>query len=227
VGLEAIFWFGVKDGLFAVRCQTNRIDHQSLQMIHHHAFEIARCAVDMLAFSTGQSLQVVMEKALNHDGTEIPLTYANPSLGALCTAYRLVPGVFEMNQSLSEAFMAIMEDPAYMLALNDLTSTLGGPHRARINCARAVEAIAVAISPEETKKKLRWKSLQMTLNISESYLKVLTDESEGPRHGNYFEQASASDDVLRAKAWIVMNRFVEYLKRHKTKLTEPEFPILL
>jgi hypothetical protein len=68
--------------------------------------------------------------------------------------------------------------------------------------------------------------LQAILNSSERYLEPLSEESRGPRHGNYFEQASTDDDVLRERAWTLMNRFIGYLKRDKTKLPDSEFPRL-
>ncbi len=226
VGLETSFWFGVKDGQFAVRCQTNRIDDASLRMIHQHAFEIARCAVDMLSFSTGLHLRIIMDKAVNHDGTETAMTYMAPSLARLCTSFRLTPNVFSLNPAMYQSFIVLMQDPAYMLALNDLTSTLGAPYLCRINCARAIEALAVDLSPGDKDQKRRWRKLQSTLNLSEAYTEQLTDDSKGPRHGNYFERALNEDDALREIAWTIMDRFVHYLLRGKTKLPETDFPIL-
>jgi hypothetical protein len=219
-GLKAIFWLGIKNSEVEVECESNMDSPDVFHRISISAFELARSAVDLVAFSRGQSITVTMEKAITPDGKTHSLLHGDQSLSETCTAFNTTDG------SLIAAVMLTMRNPSMMLALNDVVSTLEVPHRTRINCARAVEAIGRMISPEEPNSKRRWKRLQDALNISQAYLQPLSEESAGPRHGNYFEDGSVEENVLRKKAWVVMNRFLEYLKRDSAVLTEPDFPVL-
>jgi hypothetical protein len=167
-----------------------------------------------------------MDERVNPDGSTTQLMPGDPSLPVICTVFRSNQGIAATDTSFRDSLMAIMQDPAFMLALNDFTATLEAPYRIRINCARAIEAIGHALSPGEENDKRRWEHLRATLNLTRDYLDPLSNESKGPRHGNYFEPSQMAEPELRVRAWTVMNRFIECLKRDKSTLPSSEFPIL-
>ena len=84
------------------------------------------------------------------------------------------------------------------------------------------------IPPEQEKEKGReireWAFMQENLNLSEGYLKFITNLSRGPRHGVVGPVRVDDIQQVRIHAWTVASRFIEFRKRGNVKLPVLEFP---
>ena len=222
-GLDAQFEFSIVNSLVEIRCHVNRILDTDYPALLLSAFELARSSVDLMAFSTGHGMTLILDKALYPDGRECDIYHNDPNLPPLCTAYR----INEPDGSLDDVLLIVTQGRQVMLALNDLTSTMEVPMRIPANCFRAIEAIKQAISRAGRPPKF-YGLLRDVLNISDAYVDPIMEESKGPRHGDYFRPPSVplSEAEIRQRAWMVMDRFLEFRKRKNSPLTSPDFPLL-
>jgi hypothetical protein len=217
-GLDAHFNVGIKNSIVTVTCNVNRQESGDWGTLCACAYELGRAAVDMLAFSLGWGITLVMEKTEYEDGRVEALHYADPSLTGLCTAYKT-------EADFSDIYEIILSHRSIMAALNDITSTLESPFRTPVNCFRAVEAIAKLISPQLGPKDdlQRWQNMHAALNLSRSYLDPIAEHAKYPRHGNYWNYPSEIDPEIRQRTWTVMDRFLKFRKVGNLPLSEPEF----
>ena len=72
-----------------------------------------------------------------------------------------------------------------------------------------------------------WELMQKSLNVSEEYLKEITNLSKKPRHGD--RRFIHPDLIQRAikMTWIVMQRFIAFRSREGGALPVEEFEILV
>lgn len=64
------------------------------------------------------------------------------------------------------------------------------------------------------------------LNLSVDYLKLITDVSTAPRHGDSRHISGTTTVEITSRTWTVMNRLLEYKKRDVQRLPVAEFPHL-
>jgi len=62
-GLEARFQFSIKKSQVEVLCHVNRIHASDFDFLFTSAYETIRSAIDLMAFSIGNGLTLVLEKA--------------------------------------------------------------------------------------------------------------------------------------------------------------------
>jgi hypothetical protein len=111
------------------------------------------------------------------------------------------------------------------MALNDLIVSITLPHQASVNCARDVEGLRVLMVPA-TDRKQAWPIFQTNLNIDRAYREFVTDVSTGPRHGDRTWIPGTTVTEATKRAWIILNRFLEYRKRANQALPLADFPLL-
>jgi len=223
-GLEARFEFSIDNSIVEVTCQVNRLLDTDYPALLLSAFELARSSVDLMAFSTGHGMTLILNKVLYPDGRELDIYHDDPNLPPLCTAYRTNQSD---DQNLGDILTIVTQDRQVMMALNDLTSTMEVPMRIPANCFRAIEAIKQAITRVGRPPK-RYGLLRDSLNVDDVYINPVEQESKGPRHGDYHRPpiVPLSEAEIRQRAWRVMNRFLEFRKRGNVPLTSPEFDLL-
>lgn len=68
--------------------------------------------------------------------------------------------------------------------------------------------------------------MRSKLNLSLDYLKLMTDTSTAPRHGDSAHISGTITVEIAERTWTVFNRFLEYKKLGDQKLPEAEFPVL-
>lgn len=74
--------------------------------------------------------------------------------------------------------------------------------------------------------KEAWKIMHDTIRVDEAYLKLITDHSMAPRHGRQFTHQGEINTEISKRAWIVVDRYIEFKKRGRQPLTLVEFPLL-
>jgi hypothetical protein len=213
-GLTADLQIDVKDSKITVECELNRYDSSEFEMLHLHVLHIVRAFVDMVAFCSGNGYTTILQDFTDPDGLSLRIQAQDLSLAHVCT----VPPT---------DFFSLITDFEVSEILHTLTSTLQEPYLWPVNCARAIEAMARLVVPNEENTKRRWKAFRAALNISEPYLQLISQVSTEPRHGNLQELLRPRPEYyqVRQRAWTVMNRFLEFRKRGGLKaLHTSEFP---
>jgi hypothetical protein len=207
--LDMTFHVRVQDGSIIIDCNLNKFEESAhLVPLFMRASDIARACVDLAAFATGNGLTAVLETFTDAAGTSIPLAAQHPTLSGHATAAKLgTPGFDKLLQ-------IVLAEPPLFLAVHDLIEALSSPQRARVNCARAMRNVwsYFARSGSHDAQGL---AMRDSLQVSRSYVqKIRAIESDIPT------------DMIIERAWIVMNRFLEYRSRGGQPLPLSEFPLL-
>ena len=187
---------------------------------------MARAAVDCFSYLKGFGLSVTIDKVIPPNGIEHDVLVERPDLVKFVTAFNLNPE--DKANNFDAMFRVVITDPsAVFLALTDLIASISGSHYAHINCARAIETIREAMTPQGKNRKSGWEAMRRCLNVDEKYLKFITDVSTAGRHGTRIGAVSQQEyDETIKRSWIVMNRFLEFKKRGAKQLPINDFPLL-
>ena len=164
---RAIVTIHIRDSRIDVVCELDQYEPKNFELLLVPVFQLARAWVDALAFSRGMGFTTVIESLVDPAGEKITIQCHDPSLEGLC--------------QIQTGMVAHLLDLDVGTILHMLTSTLEEPHLVAVNCARAIEAIAHQISPDETDKKRRWKKLQDTLHATREYTERISTLSVGWR----------------------------------------------
>jgi hypothetical protein len=139
-----------------------------------------------------------------------------PGLARYVTAYNLTPAG---QANFNTVYKFAVENVSLFRDINDLIERLWNPHVTPVNCGRVIESICRMISPPARgTTDAAWKAMQRALNLSEAYLKWITDNSKGPRHAEPAFVPGTITTEIGARSWQIMNRYLEYLKAGNTPL---------
>jgi len=209
----------IQNSIVSVDVDLEKFEHKLVGELYRRAYKIARTSIDLVSFSTGKGLLLVLDTFMQPDGKRVILDFEYAPAPKLCTAYDLSPANF------APILPVALSDHTLLMALSDLTDTISWVDRTQINCARAIETIRNLIDPNPN-KDAAWASMRSAINCTKDYLQLITDQSQAPRHGNYVEVGNADADEVRDRAWTVMNRFLEFRKRNNQPLPITDFPLL-
>jgi hypothetical protein len=218
-GFDAEFDIQIKDGKILVKCSVAKTSDWYLQMSLVRAYELATAAVDLYAFSKGWALSVLLDDFII-DGRRRGIAFSETSVASLCN-------VISNEEDFLQTWEHLSGDFNLKFALRDLISSLSTLNYSAVAACRALESIKNSIAPDGSNDKEGWKLLREKLRIEREYIQFITDSSREPRHGN--RGAAFGDDQLEIthRAWKIMDRYIEYLKRGASEvLPEDEFPLL-
>lgn len=187
--------------------------------IYMRALDLCRAQVDLVGFKMGWGVTVVLEAFVNENGVTTPIFLKDETLGALCTA-------FASDKHFDELCVKVIQSPALFMALRDLVSAISLPHVSLVDCARAMERLKHLVAEPGAKDAQAWEQLREALHIEKTYLRFITDHSTGPRHGRPGHTPGIDTTEVVRRSWIIMNRYLEYLRRDGTSLPLAEFPLL-
>jgi len=222
-GLQAGFRVSIQDWIVNVECHIEKFELKHLNDILNGALDYARTLINLIGFATGIGVSVVFEYAILPDGEIAPIMLQTPALASLCTAYGLEP---ERYEDLLAVIQMVIADRNLYKSFNDLIDTQITPHISLINGARVIESIRWMIAPNVKREAPAWAAMHKALNLSEAYLKWITEQSKGPRHGDPSQVSASAQLEATERAWKIINRYLEYRKRGSQPLAEPEFPEL-
>lgn len=186
--------------------------------VYRRAFDITQASVDLVGFSTGRGLRLILDAFESQDGNLSQFDFVDPELARRCTAFTLA--------TLGDVLPLIALEPRLFGFLRDLVSGTAHLNTVDVNCARALDGMKNFIAGEGVSKSQAWKAIRDTLNLSEPYLKMITDISTDNRHGwvRRINGEQATESARRS--WVVADRFLHYLKSGRTPLNLELFPIL-
>jgi hypothetical protein len=225
--LDITFTISVQNGEVTVDCDLNKFDSAlHLTSVYMRAFDLARATVDLTAFCSGYGFTVLFEKYTSPEGDTSDFAPHDARLAPLCTAYNMGVSPLSMDENdFHKVLVIVSADWRIFHALRDLIEAITLPHESATNCARAIEKLRHVIAPNQPRGQA-WRTLRNALNISEPYLKLITDISTGPRHGDPTHIPGKIAVEVSRRAWIIMNRFFEYKKRNAGSLPVSDFPLL-
>jgi hypothetical protein len=204
----------LEKSILTVHCEVANYTQARFENLVWSVSEICQSFVDLTALTQGIALNLVIDQFIDPNGNKHIIKPLDPNLKRLATF------------PFPQAFEYAITNWHVRWALQDVASTLLRPNLTGTNCARAIERIARAIFPTDDKKK-RWEAIQNHLRCSAEYLQFITDVSKSPRHGGVPEYPSHRAYEARQRAWTIINRYMEYLKRGgENPLPENEFPTL-
>ncbi len=221
-GLQAGFKVAVQDWTINVECYLEKYGPEHFSDILNGAYDYARTLTNLIGFATGIGISLVFEYAILPDGELAPIMPSTPALGSLCTAFGLET---ERREDLLSITQMVVGDRNLYRLFNDLIDTQIIPHISLVNSARVIDSIRRMIAPTLDGTPA-WAEMHKALNVSEVYLKWITDQSKGPRHGDPSQASATRQLETTERAWIIMNRYLEYRKRGNQPLQPPEFPEL-
>jgi hypothetical protein len=216
----------IENSKIEVKCDLSHFDRDKhLSMVAMHAYDLAMATIDSLCFFYGLGLRVFIEIFVDVDGKETTLTPRSEEVVGLCTAFNLDPS--HTGPDNYEAMIRIVvQERALLLALNDLIVPISQFNLATINCARAIEGLRTAMSQPGSTRDEQWEFMREQLNLTREYLKFVIDLSTEPRHGRRKAPEAGQQSEIIKRAWVIMNRFLEYRKRHSQQLPLTDFPSL-
>jgi hypothetical protein len=147
-----------------------------------------------------------LDRCTDPAGTTHPIRVEDPELAEIA---KLNPA----DPTFLETLHIVLRDPTLSLALRDLIDGMRQFHIGPINCARAIETIRNYFIPAGGERRDGWAPMQTALNVSESYLRFITNLSRDPRHGDRSYIPIDQTRLAGARAWSVMTRFLEYRRR--------------
>lgn len=209
----------IKQSRIDVECCLADYRPEYLPEIYIRALDMCRAQVDLVGFKKGWGLSVILESFVDHNGVTTPIALTHDELGTLCTAYGF-------DDNFRELSTKVLENPARFMALRDLISAISVPHVSLVDCARSLERLRHTIANPNSKDADAWEELRELLHVDKAYLKYVTDHSRDGRHGRPgYVPGTITTEVTR-RAWIIMNRYLEYLKLDGGALSIDEFPLL-
>lgn len=218
-----VFKLFVTDGLVRIECDATRYDQSCFDEVYRRALDLARATVDVLAFGTGFGLTVVFDKFIDAQNTESELMIQDGRLPPLVTAFKVNS---PLPNHLQETLQAVWTEPALFFALRDLIESITLPHRGPVCCGRAVEGLRTLMTGSSMPRGQAWGEFRRNLQLDETYVKLITDHSVAPRHGDHIRISGAVTFEIVQRAWVIMDRFLIFRLRGNKQLPSAEFPLL-
>jgi hypothetical protein len=216
-GVVIAMKLSISESKIASKCNVSKFSQAILQKAYFRTIDMARAYVNVISFTVGEPLMVLVDEATIDGGVRNPVRFGT-ELAALSNSMK-PEGRFQ------KACEAVISDSGFTLALADLLAALMNPHEAPINCARVIEGLRHLISPNLSQKQ-SWIQMRAALNVDEAYLKYITAHSENSRHGNRELIVGTIVAELLRRTWTIMDRFFEYRLGGRQPLSGDLFPLL-
>jgi hypothetical protein len=225
--LDMTFTVQIVNNAISIDVEINKWNKdEHLGHVYMRALDIARGVVDLCSFRSAIGLTVVFETLVEPDGTKSMLLIQQPELAGLASSLEnKAPPTTPHQNNFDKVLRIILTNPPLIRALHDLIEAITQTHVSPTACGRAMERIRHFIFPGIRKKG--WAKMNDALRVDRSYLDLITDTSKGPRHSDPEHIPGSVRLEISKRAWAIMDRFFEYLKRGGSQpLPESEFPIL-
>jgi hypothetical protein len=221
--LELTFRVKIGNSFVNVECDIDSYKQEYFHELYRRALDLARASVNLIGFAHGFGLTVMLEAIIMPDGAPSEIALIDNQLAPLCTAYSVGT---EGDINFSQVLNAVVMTPDLFMALDDLIQAITLPHAAPVNCARAMDRLKFLIAGTDLSDKQAWQRMRDALQLDEGFLRYITDVSKNPRHGRPGRTPGSEAGEATRRAWAVMNRYFEYVKRGRQPLSLPDFPLL-
>jgi hypothetical protein len=219
IGFPMEFTCSIEKSKLEVECRLAEYQTGHFAALYMRALDICRAQVDLVAFKMGVGLTVIFDSFRDPSGETTQIVSRDENLARLSTA-------FSLEQGFDQLCAKVIQSVPLFMALRDLISAISLPHVSLVDCARAMDRLKHLVATPGSKDKQAWQQLRQALQIDETYLKYITDHSANPRHGHPGHISGTITTEVTRRAWIIMNRYFEYLKRDCVPLSSSEFTLL-
>jgi hypothetical protein len=222
LGQEVAFTIYIENSDVRVECKMNDYQSYMFAELYRRSLDLAKGMVSLWGFASGYGLTVTLNSFIDPQQNREQFVIRTANLEGICTAYSLTespPG------NCLAVLKIVLSDPSLFMALSDLMNAIIQPNQGPSDAARAIERIRHSIAPG-LREDQAWPIMRQHLQIDLDYLKYITDISKGPRHGEPKHTPSSTAAEAVRRAWVIMNRYLEYRKRGSTPLPDSEFPKL-
>jgi hypothetical protein len=219
-GDAIVFGMHIDNGAITIECEMEKFESspQETYFLYVRAMDFASAAINIAALAFGEGRTFILETVTDQHGKTWNFRTRSEELARLFTLAKPNTPDFEL------FIQIVISRPLLNYAIRDLTQALVVPRLAAINYARAIETIRHLIAPNANKKQ-GWKILRDNLNVSEDYLKLITDQSISHRHGEHAPISNWNQAEIELRAWTIMNRYLHYTRKlHQLSLAD--FPLL-
>ncbi|WP_321917300.1 MULTISPECIES: hypothetical protein [Paraburkholderia] len=219
IGVEMEFVCRIEKSKIEVECRAVKWRPEHFAEVYRRALDICRAKVDLVAFKLGWGLTVIFDTYVVPAGETVPIIHTMHELDGICTAYSL-------DCHFDEVCAQVLQRPLLFMALRELISAISLPHVSPVECARAMDRLKHLIARPGSTDKSAWHQMREALHVEEAYLRFITDHSANPRHGQPGHTSGAVTTEVTRRAWVVMNRYLEYLRRGALELDPIAFPLI-
>jgi hypothetical protein len=208
-----------------VECELDTYKEQYVAELHRRAFDLVRACVNVAVFGSGHGLYVIFEQFVRPDGVLSQLIFtSSPDLVRECTAFRMSPATKEEKKVLEQVLALVMSEPALFMLLNDLVQCISVPHVTPVSCGRVVDGLRKLVAPGDP--RMAWPIFRGAVHVDEAYVTFISEHSKNSRHGEHVRIDGPTTVEIQKRAWVIMNRFLEFRKRGNQQLPLGEFPLL-
>ncbi|HXC02667.1 MAG TPA: hypothetical protein VNU49_08455 [Opitutaceae bacterium] len=223
IGLDATFRIKISDSVVNINCDITKFESDTFVHLFMRVLDLSRALVNMVAFTSGYGLTVVLDAFIDPNGTSSLIAMIDPSLPPLCTSFSMDPA---RQKDFGTLCQIVLTEPQVFFALNELIGAISVPHVSLINCARAMDGLKHLLASPGSNESQAWKQMRDALRLDEGYLKFITHHSKGSRHAEPGHTPGTITTEVTRRAWTIMNRYFELRKRGQTALPATEFPLL-
>ncbi|QOD82216.1 hypothetical protein [Chromobacterium haemolyticum] len=209
----------VNKSVIDIECTLSEWKVEYYSDLYRRALDVCRATIDIVGFKMAYGLTVLLDTFQAPDGTVTPIKLEAPYLEGICTAFSLEKG-------FDEVCKQVLQQPLLFMAIHELIMSISLPHVSLVECARAMDRIKNLLSPPGSGDKVAWTRMRETLRVDMAYLKYITDASTNPRHGHSGHVSGSVTTEVTRRAWVIMNRYLEYILNEKKPLDPVAYPIL-
>jgi len=213
------FEIRITDGALRIECLITNSVVDEYEFCIVRAYEVVTAIVDVIAFTKGWALSVIFDHTIR-DGIKKPMILSHGKVREYTSSIK--------NEKDFEDVLDIVQGNLNLrLAIHDLILALNTLNYPNVAAARSVEALRHIMAPPNTPESQAWEILRTNLRIERPYLQFITDNSRQARHGNRETAVGTVQAEATVRAWAIMNRFLEFMKRGgNNPLPEDEFRLL-
>jgi hypothetical protein len=204
----------VDQNLISVVSTVGEFKDDYLSEICKGAIDAVRTAVDMVSYASGMGWVTQLDFVVLPDGRLSPIGWDMRDIAGICTAYKINSNDPRDLKDFKSFYGTALKYPALSMAFADLIQAGTGFHIAAQNCGRVVDALRrLLASANPESRDDSWKLLRDVIKSDRAYLDFIMNLSKGPRHGDRTPVSGAENLECVKRTWIVMNRYLEYIKR--------------
>lgn len=219
-GRSLVFDMNIDNGAITINCEMDEFEPTPEQVLflYVRAMDFASAAINVTSLAFGEGRTFILENFTDQYGKNWNFRNRSKELAGLFTIVKPNTPDFEL------LIQIVISRPYLNYAIRDLTQALVQPRLAALNYARVIETIRHLIAPNEERKR-GWQILQDNLNVSEEYLRLITDQSIAHRHGEHTPISNWNNAEIELRAWTILNRYLHYTRR-LSQLPLTDFPLL-
>ena len=205
----------ISGGKLRVVVEIDLYTEQGALALFLSALDGAQRLADTAGFIEAVPYKAIIDFIERPDGSRKLLALGDPHLRRL--------GSFS-KENIEAIADLLIQDFALGQAMSDLVAILDQPHYAPISYGRVAESIARLVAPSLSGSEM-WAKTRRELNVSEAFLRRLTDISTDPRHGKRTPVSGEENRKLSEMAWCLMDRYLHY-RLLDAVVDEQKFPKL-